>query len=62
MNIPVICTLFAGVIVILKLLGYIALAWTPILWGIGIVFGFQLVMVTFAMITLGLANRNLRLW
>jgi len=62
MNVPVICTIFAGVIVTLKLLGYIALGWTTILWGIGIVFGFQLVMVTFAMITLGLANRNPRRW
>lgn len=62
MNVPVICAIFAGVIVTLKLLGYIALGWTTILWGIGIVFGFQLVMATFAMITLGLANRNLRRW
>ena len=62
MNVPVICTLFAGVIVTLKLLGYIALAWTPILWGIGIVFGFQLVMVIFAMVTLSLANRTVRRW
>ena len=62
MNVPVICTIFAGVIVTLKLLGYIALGWATILWGIGIVFGFQLVMVIFAMITLGLANRNLRRW
>ena len=62
MNVPVIFTIFAGVIVTLKLLGYIALAWTPILWGIGIVFGFQSVMVIFAMVTLSLANRNLRRW
>lgn len=62
MNIPTVLTIFACAVVLLKLLGYIALAWTPILWGIGIVFGFQLVMVTFAMITLGLANRNLRRW
>ena len=62
MNVPVIFTIFAGVIVTLKLLGYIAMVWTPILWGIGIMFGFQLVMVTFAMITLGFANRNVQHW
>lgn len=62
MNINFVLVLTCCVVVVLKLLGYITLAWTPIIWGIGIVFGFQLVMVTFAMITLGLANRNLRRW
>ena len=50
MNINFVLVLTCCIVVVLKLLGYIALGWTPILWGVGIVFGFILLTLLLAVI------------
>lgn len=58
MNIPTVLTIFACIVVLLKLMGYIALAWTPILCGAGILFGGMFIMVLLAAITLKRSANN----
>lgn len=57
MNINFMLVLTCCIVVVLKLLGYIALGWTPILWGVGIVFGFILLIVLLAVISAGFASQ-----
>ena len=63
MNIPTIVTIFACAVVLLKLLGYIALGWSPILWGIGIAYGFMLLLILGSIVLLALTPKNpTKLW
>lgn len=66
MNIPTVLTIFACTVVLLKLLGYITLAWSVILWGVGVLFGGMFIMMLLAAIVLRrsaddfLTKRNFR--
>lgn len=63
MNIPTVLTIFACIVVLLNLLGYIALAWTTIFWGVGVLFGgmFVLMLVALAVSKQAVARAEARL-
>ena len=63
MNVPTVVTIFTGIVVILKLLGYITLGWYPILITIGVIYGFMLLMIIFSLALLNAkANSIQKRW
>lgn len=60
MNVPTVVTIFTGIIVILKLLGYIALGWYPILTTICVVYGFMFLMVVFSLALLNTKTNSIQ--
>ncbi|RTL00157.1 MAG: hypothetical protein EKK57_07870 [Proteobacteria bacterium] len=58
MNIPTILTIFACTVVLLKLLGYITLAWSAIFLGVGVLFGGMFILMLLAAIVMKRSTDN----